>query len=194
MLLALISGYLAWQNRSSEKVITGFLSILLVGSATTLASTLFIMKNDVQEMEVIKSYIFNKVSKELLIDYLKPYFDPVSGFDHRIDIPFLVRAAIDNDPDAQMVLDENGDSKTLQKGLDIYNRVLIAEIIETLCRNCNWLAKSTRQKGLGGVSIITYERPPKNARYSTITIQDFEKFFPDSALFSSHVFEHFNFF
>ncbi len=181
-----ISIYLAWQNRASDKIIASFLSICLVGSAGTLASTIFSIKNETRKLTLTKSYIFHMIDKGLLNDFFKPHMFYINGLDHRIDILWLLDDAIRKDPESQILIDEKGNSKTIEKGGDIYRKICQAEIVMTLSENCNWMAKVKRDTKFGSSS-ISYPFPPKEAKFKKVTIQDFRKLFPKNDLLESTV-------
>jgi hypothetical protein len=151
----ILSIYLVVQNRASEKVLSSFLTVLLVGSAGTLVTTLFSLTGKSENKTIVKSYVFNKVTKVHIGSPLKPYMELVMGRDVLTMSTFsFAGAAIKEDPNLSKVTDKKTDSDCVDEGRRLYEKVLFCQLIEVLTHFCNFDSQAKRYGGLGGVRIM----------------------------------------
>ncbi|GAG21673.1 unnamed protein product, partial [marine sediment metagenome] len=129
-LIFTISLYLAWENRASDKVISNFITVILLAAAGTLASTLFSIQKHHNRIILDKSYVVHKVSKLPFSDSKAPWLSSSGYFEYRTER--IVKAGIEKDRSLISLKDSETDSDEISKASDLYKKVLMREIIETI--------------------------------------------------------------
>jgi len=131
--LLIIAAYIAWQNRTSEKVISTFITVALAGAAATLAATIFSIKTESLEVSIFKTYVFDKISKYPLHNVGKSFVHAFSGPELEYDTWFLVQDSVKNDPSLALIQSDDPDKKLIDRGKSLYHDILFRQLLTMMC-------------------------------------------------------------
>lgn len=187
------AAWVVWQNRASEQIVYSFLTVVLLGAAISLVTTLLSVKRDSVEIVFRKVYVFDKISKQQPYDWKKPFLQYFFGRDIAMDSTFLISKAVENDPTLTEIGDKEGDGYLLDKGKELYKKVLFYEIADILFKTCNWKATVRRYEGPGWGS-YSYGPPENKEGLKAIKWEEIKKIAPDNELLNLEMIPHRDFY
>lgn len=157
-ILICIAGYVAWQNRASEKVVTSFITVALAGAAATLAMTLFAVETGTFDISFYKTYIFEKISKMPISANFPSPIDAFSGREMSMDTIVSIQEAIQRDPSLAVIEEDSSDAKRTDDGAKLYQDILYHQIITTMCRYCGLSSRAKRNVDVFGSTVLGVQK------------------------------------
>lgn len=183
--LVCIAGYVAWQNRASEKVITRFITVALVGAAGTLSITLFAIKTETCDISFYKTYIFEKISKIPISANFHSPIDTFSGREMSINTIVSIQEAIQRNPSLAVIEKDSSDDKRTDDGAKLYQDILYQQIITTICCYCGLYSRAKRNVDIFGSIVIGVQKstviPARTIRWDEIKMWNPNNIFLNSS-------------
>lgn len=186
--LLIISAYIAWQNRTSEKVISTFITVALAGAAATLAATIFSIKTESLEASILKTYVFEKISKYPLNNVEKSFVHAFSGPEPEYDTWFLVQDSVKKDPSLALIQPNDPDKKLIDRGKSLYHDILFRQLLTMMCYHHGSNEFKKRTAGIGGSIVYSIDRPSKIPSKS-ISWSEIVESNPNNSCLSFHQFD-----
>jgi len=175
-IIAVLAGYLFWQNRASEKVVVTFWSTLTLGAMATFVTLLFSVKSESMEAEFLSIYTLDKQSK---LPFVPRGSEWIRGYAERQTlrpVSTLIEEIRGMKPE---VVSERDDF-----GIDAYRAIALCNVFDALAFAYGnaWDSKVSRFRIPSGAG-VKYSGPPEKAEPSDfIGLERFQALFPKRPL------------